>query len=209
MSVAKPLWRIINSKLIITFILAIIFATIASTEWNAKSAEVNPKLIAIIGIAGFIFFASTALNTFTEIIRKFTYPYLGVGRATTIQFILRTIGYPIILLETLSLINVPIQTLLLGSAVTGIILGVAAQQALANFFASIILLISQPFKVGQRTYIKGGAFGEYTGTIIDMGLTHTKLELDDGTKVLLPNATLLSSAAIMSIKPKEESKKKS
>src|SRR5581483_11098225 len=108
---------------------------------------------------------------------------------------LRTIGYPIILLETLSLINIPIQTLLLGSAVTGIILGVAAQQALANFFASIILLVSQPFKVGQRTFIRNGAFGEYTGTIIDMGLTHTKLELDDGTKVLLPNAAVLSSAA--------------
>jgi small-conductance mechanosensitive channel len=91
----------------------------------------------------------------------------------------------------------------LGSAVTGIILGVAAQQALANFFASIILLFARPFKIGQRAILKAGAFGEYTGVIIDMGLTHTRLELDDGNVVLLPNATILSSTAIMPLKAEQ------
>jgi len=199
----KSFWHFINVKLILMILLTIGFGIFTSIEWGAKGEEINNKLIALLSLAVFVIFASTSLNIFTDIIRKFTYPHLGIGRASTIQFILRTIGYPLILLETLSLINVPIGTLLVGSAVTGIVLGVAAQQSLANFFASIILLISQPFKIGQRTTLKAGAFGEYSGVIIDMGLTHTRLEMDDGNIVLLPNATVLSSTAIMPLKQNE------
>lgn len=203
-----PFLRRLNFTLVLFFILAIAGASFAGTEWNTRGNEINHKFFAIVGIGVFLFFASTCLNMFTSSIRRFTYPHLGVGRAATIQFILRTIGYLLILLETLSLMNIPIQTLLLGGAVTGIILGVAAQQSLANFFASIVLLISQPFKIGQRTVIKAGTFGEYTGVIIDMGLTHTRLELEDGSIVLLPNAAVLSGAAITPLKSENSASQK-
>jgi small-conductance mechanosensitive channel len=200
-------WKKLNITVVLFFIIAIVGASFAGYEWNAHGNTINHRLLAIVGILIFLFFASTTLNMFTGSIRKYTYPHLGVGRAATIQFTLRTIGYLLIILETLSLMNIPIQALLLGGAVTGIIVGVAAQQSLANFFASIILLISRPFKIGQRTIIKSGAFGEYTGIIIDMGLTHTRLEMDDGNVVLLPNATVLSSAAVMPLKQVDQSKK--
>lgn len=203
----KPFLNGINVTLLLVFLLALGGATLAHFEWNIKNGGVNEKSLALIGIAIFLIFASTTLNIITDAMRRYSYPHLGVGRAATIQFSLRTIGYLLILLETLSLINIPIETLLLGSAVTGIVLGVAAQQSLANFFASIILLVARPFKVGQRTFIKAGAFGEYTGIITDMGLTHTRMELDDGNTVLLPNATVLSSAAVIRLKKKPEEKK--
>lgn len=198
----KSLKLSLNFTLLLTILLALCGAIGASIEWNISSKSINHKLIALPSLAIFIFFSIVSINILTDTVRKYTLPHLGVGRVALIQFILRIIFYALIFLETLSLINVPIQTLLLGSAVTGIILGVAAQQSLANFFASIILLISHPFKIGQRTVIKAGAFGEYTGVIIDMGLTHTRIEQDDGTIALLPNATVLSSAAIMPLKKK-------
>ena len=196
----KSLWRIVDYQLIGALLLTITSAILAHTEWDLKHSDINHRLIAVASIVAFIIFATTSLTVITRNIRKFTYPRMGISRATTIQFVLRTIGYIFIVLEVLSLIDVPIQTLLLGSAVTGIILGVAAQQALANFFASIILLFARPFKIGQRAIIRAGAFGEYTGVIIDMGLTHTRIEQDDGNVVLLPNTTVLSSAAIMPLK---------
>jgi len=124
--------------------------------------------------------------------------HLGTGRAAAIQFILRMIGYVIILLATLELLGIPIGKLLLGGAALSIVLSVAAQQALANFFASIVLVISHPFAVGEQITLKSGALGgEYSGIVLDIGLTHTKLQDESGEVVLMPNASLLSGAAIL------------
>jgi small-conductance mechanosensitive channel len=93
---------------------------------------------------------------------------------------------------------VPVGHILVGSAVLGIVLGVAAQQALANFFASIILIISHPFTVGESiTIVSGGLGGSYEGMVDDIGLTHTKINLVNGNIVKLPNSALLTSAAIV------------
>jgi small-conductance mechanosensitive channel len=89
----------------------------------------------------------------------------------------------------------------LGGAIIGIILSVAAQQALANFFASIIIVIDRPFAVGQYITINsGGLGGEYTGKVLDISFSRTRLKLDDESTVSLPNATLLSGAAVI-VKP--------
>jgi small-conductance mechanosensitive channel len=110
---------------------------------------------------------------------------------------MRVAGYIIIVFLVMDLLTIPIGNLLVGGAALGIILGVAAQQALANFFASIVLIISHPFEVGESITINSGALGgKYVGDIVDIGLTHTTLRADDGKFVMLPNSTLLSGATI-------------
>jgi small-conductance mechanosensitive channel len=139
----------------------------------------------------------TFIHILTTTIYKRSSYRIGVGRASTIRFILRIAGYAIILLGFLSLIHIPIAKLLFGGAVIGVILGVAAQQSLANFFASIVIIIDRPFIVGQDVAIVSGALGgTYTGTVADITFSHTRLRLEDGSSVNLPNATLLSGAAI-------------
>ena len=123
---------------------------------------------------------------------------LGTGRAAAVQFILRTIGYVVILLATLELLGIPVGKLLLGGVALSVVLSVAAQQALANFFASIVLVVSHPFTVGEEITLKSGALGgEYNGLVLDIGLTHTKLQDEGGEIVFMPNATVLSGAAIL------------
>jgi small-conductance mechanosensitive channel len=122
---------------------------------------------------------------------------LGTGRAASIQFILRVLGYLVIFITALDHLGIPVERLLLGSAVLGIILGVAAQQALANFFASVVLIISHPFTVGEHITLFSGALGgKHEGRVIDIGLTHTHIQEANGTVVALPNSTLLIGAAI-------------
>jgi small-conductance mechanosensitive channel len=122
---------------------------------------------------------------------------LGVGRAASLRFIVLLFGYLVILLTSLDHIGIPVERILLGSAVLGIILGVAAQQALANFFASIVLIVSHPFAVGEDITLTSGALGgTYVGHVADIGLTHTHLKQENGTLVALPNSTLLVNAAV-------------
>lgn len=131
------------------------------------------------------------------------------GLQGMLRYVLLFIGYIVIFLVTLSLLGIPVDNLMLGGAALGIIIGVAAQQALANLFASIVLIMARPFSVGSYITINAGALGgEYTGSVEEIGLVHTKIKIQDGTSVLLPNAALLSGAAITKGRLPPKSKRK-
>ena len=195
----KHVWRQASIRLIPCAVLFIVGAAISSAYGNVRSGNIDHKLVASVGILVFVVFAIAFIHVLTNsIYRLISAHHLGAGRAAAIQFILSIFGYVAILLTTLGLLRIPVGRLLIGGAALGIILGVAAQQALANFFASIILIVAHPFTVGEHITIKSGALGgEYVGKVVDIGLTHTHLKEKNGNVVSLPNATLLSSATIM------------
>jgi small-conductance mechanosensitive channel len=204
----KHPWKYANVRLVPCLVFATVGWIIASIDGNLRTGRFDHRIAAAIGIIIFLLFASGFLHVITKIVfMLLTTHHLSVGRAAAIKFILRLIGYISIFLMTLDLLGISVARLLLGGAVVGIILGVAAQQALANFFASIVLIFSHPFYVGEDIVLFSGALGgKYTGRVIDLGLTHTRIKDEDGNIIYMPNATLLSGAAIMSRKrhPKTE-----
>lgn len=197
-NVHKRLWRQANVRLFPSAVLSIVGAVVASGNGHVRSGNFNHRIIALLGVILFLIFATAFLRVLTRTITQIaSIRHLSIGRAAALQFILRIVGYVGIFLITLDLVGVPVGKLLLGGAAIGIILGVAAQQALANFFASVVLIVAHPFEVGEHVTITAGALGgAYEGDILDIGLTHTRLQEVNGRRILLPNATLLSSAAI-------------
>jgi small-conductance mechanosensitive channel len=183
-------------------IASIISAEIASHYGKMPGHHSGHKIISLIAVLAFIIFSTTFLHILSSSVQRFlAYRRLGTARAASIKFTVRITGYLLVAVITLGLLNVSIGKLLLGGAVVGIILGVAAQQALGNFFASIVLIIEHPFAVGDSVSIVSGALGgEYKGTVVDIGLTHTKLKNSSDEVIALPNATVLSNAAIHKIK---------
>ena len=98
-------------------------------------------------------------------------------------------------LVTLDLLGVAIERLLLGGVVTGVILGIAAQQTLANLFAGVVLLLSRPFEVGDDIRLYSGSLGGlFEGRVTEIGLTYVRLETADGL-LSLPNSQVLSAAS--------------
>jgi small-conductance mechanosensitive channel len=196
----KTAWVQINAKLLVYAILGTLGLSVnlGVGTVHASNITVVQRLLALSGVLLFALAAVTFLHVLTDGIRKtIIYHRLGVGRAAALQFILRVMGYLAIFFTTLDQIGVPVGHILVGSAVLGIILGVAAQQALGNFFASIVLIIAHPFAVGAKVRLISGALGgEYEGVVDDIGLTHTHLRLDDGHMVQLPNTTILTACAI-------------
>lgn len=191
------------ARLIPSAAFAVGGAAAARLNGNIRSESIDRRLLAWAGVIVFIIFATACLHVFTRMVRKIISRRLSTSRAANIEFIMRVTGYIIVILATLALIEIPVGKLLLGGAVMGIVLGVAAQQALANFFATMVLIIAHPFTVGQRVILNSGSLGRYEGTITDMSLSHTRLQEDDGTIVFLPNAALLSGAAITPLKKLE------
>lgn len=111
---------------------------------------------------------------------------------TPLGFVISLLGYVLLVIMIVGALGFQLDKLLVGGAVTGVVLGIAAQQTIGNVFAGIVLLVVRPFSVGDVIYLKG-TLGEYEGTVTDMTLFYVHLLTERGN-VLLPNAGLLASA---------------
>jgi small-conductance mechanosensitive channel len=119
---------------------------------------------------------------------------VGSAHAAVVRYALLLIGSVTTLVITLQLFKIPIGQLILGGAITTILPGIAAQQTLANLFASIVLLLSRPFSVGQRVRVRSGAMGgEIDGVVTEIGITYVRLDTGEGI-LALPNSQVLAAA---------------
>lgn len=118
----------------------------------------------------------------------------GASAGSAVRLILVLVGYLIIGLGVLSLMQVNLGNLLLGGAITGVVIGIAAQQTLGDFFAGLVLLFARPYVAGQRVKIRSGAMGgPFEGVIVGADLMYTTIDTADGL-IKMPNAGVLGSA---------------
>lgn len=76
---------------------------------------------------------------------------------------------------------------LAGLGILGFTIGFALQNIMQNFVSGVILLIEQPFDVGDSVELNG--FG---GTVLNINLRTTEMRTFDGLIVMIPNADVLS-----------------
>lgn len=115
-------------------------------------------------------------------------------RGAPVGFIVTAIGYLVVLFSVVKLLGGDLGGLLLGGALTGVVIGIAAQQTLGNFFAGIVLLLVRPFAVGEHVVLRGSTLGgEYEGDVVEMSMFYVHLETEIGP-VALPNAGVLAAA---------------
>jgi small-conductance mechanosensitive channel len=120
---------------------------------------------------------------------------LGERRGGPVGLVVVMLGYILVLITFLQAgLGLHLQSLLVGGALAGVIIGIAAQQSLANFFAGVILLVVRPFNIGDDVVMRSGPLGgEYSGLVTGMSIFYVNLLTDNGN-VALPNAVVLSAA---------------
>jgi small-conductance mechanosensitive channel len=152
------------------------------------------QIIAAATAFAFCFFASVATIGLSGKARSVLEPVMGLGHAAVVRYALVLIGAVTTLLVTLALFGVPIGQLLLGGALTSVFVGIAAQQALSNVFAGLVLLLAHPFRVGDPIRLRAGALsGEIDGTVTEIGITYVRLSTDAGL-MSVPNSQVLNAA---------------
>ena len=126
---------------------------------------VNQVIAAATAVA-FCVFASAATIGLSGKAREVLQPVIGTSHAAVVRYALVLIGAVTTLIVTLVLFGVPVGQLLLGGALTSVFVGIAAQQALSNVFAGLVLLLAHPFRVGDSIRLRAGALsGEIGGTV--------------------------------------------
>lgn len=157
-------------------------------------ATATERALAIAGAAVLILFGIGAVRMFSQGVRAAAGEHLDDSRARPLGLVISVVGTVIVVLSALSVLGVEMSGLLLGGALTGVVVGIAAQQTLGNFFAGLVLLLVRPFSLGEEVVLRSGPLGgEYAGLVTDMGLFYVRLETDLGP-VQLPNAGVLASA---------------
>ncbi len=116
----------------------------------------------------------------------------SLGTGATVRLVVTGIGVVVLAFGLLGVLGVSIQRLLIGAGVTGVIVGIAAQQSLANVFAAVVLLFARPFVVGERIRIRSGVLGVLDVTVLGAGLTYVTVRTDDGI-LKVPNSVMLAS----------------
>lgn len=81
--------------------------------------------------------------------------------------------------------------LIAGLGIAGFTIGFALQDVAKNFVAGILLLIQQPFGIGDAIEVAG-----YGGTVVDISLRSTDLRTWDGRHVLIPNGDVFVSPIV-------------
>ncbi len=95
----------------------------------------------------------------------------------------------IISMQVKSLQNLS-KSLLASSGVVAVIVGFAAQQAMANIVGGFFLSIFRPFAIGDRIRIVGQ---DVNGVVEDISLRHTVVRNFDNNRVIVPNSVMNSS----------------
>lgn len=76
-----------------------------------------------------------------------------------------------------------------GLGVAGFTIGFALKDVAENFVAGILLLLQQPFEIGDIIEVSG-----YTGTVVEIQIRATVIRTVDGLRVIIPNADVFTQA---------------
>jgi small-conductance mechanosensitive channel len=154
------------------------------------------RLAYILGALAFLVFGLAAAVGLSGMVRKTSQPLIGQAHAGVLRYVLVLVGIFAVLTFSLAIAHIDVKQLLVSGAVAGVLLGIAAQQALANLFAGLVLLFARPFRVGDHVRFRAGAVsGTIEGIVTDVSLTYVRLESEDG-RVLLPNSQALAAAVL-------------
>lgn len=104
----------------------------------------------------------------------------------------------ILAITALSILGVPMTSMVAVITSCGLAVGLALQGSLSNIAGGFILLVVKPFAVGDFI-----VSGDISGTVDDIGIFHTKIVTPDNKKIVVPNATI-SNATLTNVSALKE-----
>ena len=186
--------------LIITWSLSFFFTEIAETN---SSIEAYVLVLSKISDGLFVvFFTVFVLRTYSNYIVPLMSDWINIGKSDT-QYgpLLDIIGSILIvvfgLTNFLSTFNVEFGVLVAGVGVVGLVIALAAQDTLSNFFSGILLLLDQGFKTGDMIF-----FNDTYCLIREIGLRSTKIyDIVNHVIIIIPNNALANQNILNLTKP--------
>ncbi len=146
-----------------------------------------------LGSAVLVFILGIVLSKFLLKILKRTLEKSKLDKTASgfLHSLIRVVLYILVTVIVLSVLNVPMTSIITVIGTIGLTVGLALQDSLSNVAGGFLILFSKPLKVGDFVEYAG-----ITGTVEVIGILQTKLKKLDGTTVFIPNSKI-SDAVIL------------
>ncbi len=102
--------------------------------------------------------------------------------------LIKIVLYVVLVLSIISVLGVPMASVVAVLASCGVAIGMAMQGSLANLAGGIMLLIFRPFKIGDYIVAAGDE-----GVVKDLSLFYTVVNSLDNKEIIIPNGSLMNS----------------
>ncbi len=196
--------------ILLSFILFAINLVIAGIKTLPSDLPIALRALSI--IIGGIYFTIIFADSIREILEK----EKKVSQATIIiPNIIKYIGYVLVFIAVLTVFGVSSAEALAGGTFAGLVLGLALQPVLENFFSGILIISTGFVSIGDhirilnsqipympanlpaykffsREYIEQGL----EGTVIEIDLFYARVLLENGREFRITNSILLKSSVV-------------
>ena len=142
-----------------------------------------PSLVAgLVVLALGLVIANLLTKGMTRAIKRTNADPTAVG---FVQSFIRVALYVLVGVIVLSVLQVPMASIVTVIGTMGLAVVLGLQNSLSNVAGGILILFSRPLKVGDFVEIAG-----ITGTVESIAILQTKLRRPDGTSVFIPNGKI-------------------
>lgn len=152
---------------------------------NLALAQILPAvIIAVVGIVG--------INLVVKLVEKALEKSKLEKAAHKLVLSVLKIGlYLLLAFMVASKLGIDVTGVVALASVITLAISLALQNALANVFGGFVLLSTHPFKTGDFVELAG-----QSGTVLEIGMTYTKLNTPDNKQVSIPNSAVTAAQIV-------------
>jgi small-conductance mechanosensitive channel len=197
MGVLAPVKRFILS--LSSLIVGILIIMFFFDELVAKPANFDTIVRQSIDLAMIVASSAIALfliRRFKASLSKRTDPHA----ATAFSFFMGIITAIVAFLAVLHILQVSAEALLIGGGLVTIILGLILSTLLGNMFAGVLMLMSNPFRVGDNVLVNN-----IPGRVEEITSMFTRIRNDSGGETIVPNSALIQGVVVITKAPQTAS----
>lgn len=159
--------------------------------WLDGAIRLAPNfLIAIIVLVAFYFGSKLVQNLVTRWARRNNRPNLGQVLGGFVRATVIMVG--VLLAVTVVFPSVKPVDLIAGLGVSSVAIGFAFKDILQNWLAGLLILLRQPFEIGDQIQVDG-----FEGTVEQIETRATIIKTYDGQKAVIPNSQVYTNSLLV------------
>lgn len=161
-----------------------------SIDWNHLASEFLSKAVLLIVTCILLILIHKAGLAFIKSSFRKSKKDVSENRVDTLYTITKNVFqytlFFIFLYSLLTIIGIPVGSLLAGAGIAGIAIGLGAQGFINDIITGFFIILERQLEVGDIVKIN-----EVKGTVIAVGIRTTQIKSADGTLNFIPNRTIL------------------